>query len=176
MRDRVEAGTSLYFSGKVEKLLMSGDNQSVYYNEPQAMREYAISLGVPGEAIVMDSAGSRTYDTCYRAKAIFGVESALLVTQSFHLPRALFLCNALGVKAAGVEANNLNYRNRSLFFGMSVSSSPPSLLLWTFTLKNRPRFWGRHNRFSWIDPYNLSTRGWFAPPNRPKWALSVSES
>ena len=116
LRDRVETGANLYFSGKAEKLLMSGDNQSVYYNEPQAMRQYAISLGVPDEAIVMDSAGSRTYDTCYRAKAIFGVESALLVTQRFHLPRALFLCNALGVKAAGVEANNLNYRSSSLFF------------------------------------------------------------
>jgi SanA protein len=116
LRDRVETGASLYFEGKVEKLLMSGDNQSAYYNEPQAMRQYAISLGVPEEAIVTDSAGTRTYDTCYRAKAIFGVESALLVTQKFHLPRALFLCNALGVKAEGVEANNLNYRRSSLFF------------------------------------------------------------
>ena len=114
LRDRVETGASLYFSGKVEKLLMSGDNQVVEYNEPESMRLYAISLGVPEEAIVLDYAGRRTYDTCYRAKAIFGVESALLVTQKFHLPRALFLCNVLGVKAVGVEANNLNYRKSSL--------------------------------------------------------------
>jgi len=78
------------------------------------MREYAVSLGVPDEAITLDYAGRRTYDTCYRAKAIFGVESALLVTQKFHLPRALFLCNALGLKASGVEANNRNYWNSSL--------------------------------------------------------------
>lgn len=116
LRDRVQTGANLYFSGKVERLLMSGDNQSAYYNEPEAMRQYAISLGVPDEAIVMDSAGTRTYNTCYRAKAVFGLESALLVTQRFHLPRALFLCNALGVRAAGVEANNLNYRNSSLLF------------------------------------------------------------
>ena len=95
---------------------MSGDNQLIEYNEPQAMRQYAISLGVPDEAIVLDYAGSRTYDTCYRANAIFGVDSALLVTQKFHLPRALFLCNILGVKAYGVEANNLNYRGSSLLF------------------------------------------------------------
>lgn len=116
LRDRVETGASLYFSGKAEKLLMSGDNQVVEYNEPEAMRRYAISLGVPDEAIVLDYAGRRTYDTCYRAKAIFGVEGALLVTQKFHLPRALFLCNALGVKAVGVEANNNYYLKRSLFF------------------------------------------------------------
>lgn len=116
LRDRVETGASLYFNGRVEKLLMSGDNQLIEYNEPQAMRQYAISLGVPDEAIVLDYAGSRTYDTCYRAHAIFGVDGALLVTQKFHLPRALFLCNILGVKAYGVEANNLNYRGSSLLF------------------------------------------------------------
>ncbi len=114
LRDRVQTGVELYTAGKVEKLLMSGDNSSPYYNEPEAMREYAISLGAPNEDIVLDSAGSRTYDTCYRAKAVFGVEQALLVTQRFHLPRALFLCNSLGIEATGVEANNLNYRRVSL--------------------------------------------------------------
>lgn len=116
LRDRVESGAALYFSGKAGKLLMSGTSQGENYNEPQAMRLYALSLGVPDEAIVLDYAGSRTYDTCYRAKAVFGVENALLVTQRFHLPRALFLCNAMGVQAAGVEANNLNYRRSSLLF------------------------------------------------------------
>jgi SanA protein len=115
LRDRVETAASLYFSGRVEKLLMSGDNSFLNYNEPESMRQYAISLGVPESAIAMDYAGRRTYDTCYRAKAIFGMESALLVTQKFHLPRALFLCNALGLNAYGVEANNRNYRDGALF-------------------------------------------------------------
>ena len=114
LRDRVETAAALYFSGKVEKILMSGDNSYDYYNEPWAMKEYALSLGVPEEAIVMDYAGRRTYDTCYRARAIFGVEEALLVTQRFHLPRALFLCHALGIDSNGIEANNNNYRRRSL--------------------------------------------------------------
>lgn len=114
LRDRVETAASLYFNGKVEKLLLSGDNSLEFYNEPGAMREYALSLGVPDTAIAMDFAGRRTYDTCYRAKVIFGVDEALLVTQKFHLPRALFLCNALGLNAYGVEANNNRYRNGSL--------------------------------------------------------------
>ncbi|MGE5073386.1 MAG: vancomycin high temperature exclusion protein [Anaerolineae bacterium] len=117
LKDRVETGAQLYFAGKVEKLLMSGDNRTLEHNEPEAMRQYAIRLGVPSSAIVLDYAGRRTYDTCYRAKAIFGLGSALLVTQSFHLPRALFLCNALGLQAAGVQANNLRYW-------------PPLLLIW----------------------------------------------
>lgn len=114
LRDRVLTGADLYFSGKVDKLLMSGDNRFLNYNEPESMRQFALSLGVPEDAIVLDYAGRRTYDTCYRAKAIFGVESALLVTQKFHLPRALFLCNTLGLNAVGVEAINC-YWNGSPF-------------------------------------------------------------
>ena len=114
LRDRVETAAHLYFAGKVQKLLMSGDNRVETYNEPGAMRTYAMSLGVPAEAIVVDYAGRRTYDTCYRARAIFGLSSALLVTQAFHLPRALFECNALGVQAAGVAADNRHYSRLAL--------------------------------------------------------------
>lgn len=113
LRDRVETAAQLYFDGKVQKLLMSGDNRFVEYNEPEAMRQYAIDLGVPDQDIVLDYAGRRTYDTCYRARSIFGVDSAILVTQDFHLPRALYLCNALGVEAVGVKANNFYYRKIS---------------------------------------------------------------
>ena len=114
LQDRVETAAALYFRGKVKKILMSGDNRFEYYNEPGAMRQYALSLGVPDSAIALDYAGRRTYDTCYRARAIFGVKDALLVTQKFHMPRALFLCNTLGVNAYGVEANNNRYRKLSL--------------------------------------------------------------
>ncbi len=114
LRDRVETAADLYFAGKVEKLLMSGDNRFIYHNEPGAMREYALSLGVPDEDIVLDYAGRRTYDTCYRAGKIFGVRQAILVTQAFHLPRSLYTCNMLGVDAVGVAAGNRQYRPRSL--------------------------------------------------------------
>ena len=95
---------------------MSGDNRFMDYNEPDAMRRYALALGVPHEDIVLDYAGRRTYDTCFRAKTIFGVTKAILVTQNFHLPRALFLCNVLGVDGTGVAADNFTYRKRSLFY------------------------------------------------------------
>ncbi len=113
LRDRVEMAVRLYQAGKVEKLLMSGDNRFVEYNEPGSMREYAITLGVPAEDIVLDYAGRRTYDTCYRAIHIFDVRDAILVTQRFHLSRALFTCNSLGVHANGVPADNRYYRKSS---------------------------------------------------------------
>jgi SanA protein len=114
--DRVTTAANLYFTGKVEKLLMSGDNRFVDYNEPSVMRELALSLGVPDGAIVLDYAGRRTYDTCYRAKAIFGVTDAILVTQAFHLPRAIYLCNRIGVDSVGVRADLRDYRLSSVLY------------------------------------------------------------
>jgi len=116
LRDRVATAADLYFSGKVEKLLMSGDNRFDDYNEPAAMQTYALRLGVPEEAIVLDYAGRRTYDTCYRARAIFGLQEVILVTQAFHLPRAIYTCNALGVDAVGVIADRREYRRLARAF------------------------------------------------------------
>ncbi|MBK8824189.1 MAG: YdcF family protein [Anaerolineales bacterium] len=116
LRDRVETAVQLYQQSKVDKLLMSGDNRFVEYNEPEAMRQYALDLGVPDEDIVLDYAGRRTYDTCYRAKHIFQVDSAILVTQAFHLPRALFLCNWFGIESTGVEADNHYFLKRSRIY------------------------------------------------------------
>lgn len=113
LSDRMQTAVNLYQAGKVDKILASGDNRFVEYNEPEAMRQYALDHGVPNEDIVLDYAGRRTYDTCYRAKHIFGVDEAILVTQPFHMPRALFLCNSFGIKAVGVEANNQYFLKRS---------------------------------------------------------------
>jgi len=114
LRDRVETGVALYFDGKVKKLLMTGDNRFVEYNEPQAMKEYALELGVPETNIVLDYAGRRTYDSCYRAKEIFQVPRAIVVTQQFHIGRALYLCDQLGLDAVGVIANNRTYLRGTL--------------------------------------------------------------
>jgi SanA protein len=95
---------------------MSGDNRYVEYNEPAAMHAYALTLGVPEEDIVLDYAGRRTYDTCYRARDIFGLDQVILVTQDFHLPRALYTCNVLGVSALGVPADQRPYNQRSLTY------------------------------------------------------------
>jgi SanA protein len=116
LRDRVQSAVELYNSGKVNKLLMSGDNSYLDYNEPGAMREYALSLGVPERDIVLDYAGRRTYDSCYRAKYIFGINNAILVTQPFHLPRALYTCRNLGIEATGYAAENITYRKSSQLY------------------------------------------------------------
>ncbi len=105
LRDRVATAIDLYHAGKVESLLMTGDNQDPSYDEPGAMRRYAIERGVPAEAIRTDAYGLRTYDSCYRAREVFGVEAAILVTQDFHLDRALLLCESLGVQTVGVAAD-----------------------------------------------------------------------
>ena len=116
LRDRIATAADLFFSGKVQKILMSGDNRFIDYNEPGAMREFALTLGVPDSVIVLDYGGRRTYDTCYRANAIFGIQKAILVTQSFHLPRALYTCNRLGLEAIGVPSDRKDYRLGSLLF------------------------------------------------------------
>ena len=116
LRDRVRTASELYFNGTVQKLLMSGDNSTEYYDEPGAMKEFALSLGVPEGDIVLDFAGRRTYDSCYRAKAIFGLDHLIIVTQAYHLPRALFLCNAFDIQADGVPADDANYHRGSYTF------------------------------------------------------------
>ncbi len=110
LRDRMETAVQLYNAGKVQRIIVSGDNSVDHYNEPQAMMAYALQRGVPETAVQPDYAGLRTYDTCYRARHIFQVESAVLVTQEFHLSRALFTCQRLGVDAVGVAADLRPYR------------------------------------------------------------------
>jgi SanA protein len=109
---------------------MSGDNSTIYYNEPGAMKEYALELGVPEDAIVLDYAGRRTYDSCYRAGAIFGLQQATLVTQNFHLPRALYICRMLGISATGVKADQRMYRQGSIMW-WNLREVPATLVaLW----------------------------------------------
>jgi SanA protein len=131
LKDRVATAADLYFAGKVEKLLMSGDNRFVDYNEPQGMKDYAMSLGVPEDAIVLDYAGRRTYDTCYRARDIFEVHDAILVTSDYHQSRAIYICDALGVKAVGVPAERRFALSRRYLAWMQVREFPAALLaLW----------------------------------------------
>lgn len=136
VRDRVETGVRLYQSGTVSTLVMSGDNRVDSNHEPERMRDYAISRGVPPEAIVIDEAGLRTYDSCYRARHELGIQAAVLVTQSFHLPRALFLCRSLGVDAVGSSADLRSYSPRSLAW--SEAREVPALVLALWDVIRRP--------------------------------------
>ncbi|HEY9076935.1 MAG TPA: ElyC/SanA/YdcF family protein [Anaerolineaceae bacterium] len=127
LRDRVSTAVDLYKEGKIQKILMSGDNRYITYNEPGAMRAFAIDLGIPADDIILDYAGRRTYDTCYRAKVIFGLKRVILVTQDFHLPRALFTCNMLGLPAVGVPGDRRVYSSRSTFY-WDIREIPASLV------------------------------------------------
>lgn len=107
--DRVATAVDLYNGGKVSKLLMTGDNSTLDYNEVEAMRQSALQLGVPDKDIILDYAGFNTWDSCYRAREVFSLAEATLVTQRFHLPRAIYTCNHLGVKSIGITADRQPY-------------------------------------------------------------------
>ncbi len=102
LADRIEGAIGLYKLGRVKKLLMTGDNSSEDYNEVKAMAQYAQARGVPAGNIVLDYAGFSTYESCYRAKEIFGIKQAVLVTQRYHLPRAVYTCEHLGINVVGL--------------------------------------------------------------------------
>jgi vancomycin permeability regulator SanA len=102
LADRLDGGIALLRVHNVQTLLFSGDNGTVEHNELRAMLIYALAHHVPRSKIVLDYAGFTTQDSCYRAPRVFGVHSAVLVTQAFHLPRALYLCRREGMDAVGL--------------------------------------------------------------------------
>ena len=143
LQDRLDAAIELYWEGKVQKILLSGDNSPVDYNEPASMSQYVIQSGVPAIDVVPDYAGRRTYDSCLRAKQIFGVENLILVTQAYHLSRAIFLCQQLGLQVEGVAvrqsqynfARYLSWNIREIFASLAalwdVYIHPPQVILGT---------------------------------------------
>jgi vancomycin permeability regulator SanA len=127
LADRVATAADLYRGGVVQKILLSGDNRTPSHNEPEAMRQYALHLGVPNEDLVLDPAGTRSYDTCYRARFVFGVQEAILVTQDFHLPRVIYTCEGIGMRVVGVSADRRPARLLSQLF-WSAREVPASAL------------------------------------------------
>ena len=111
LRERLDKGIELYFAGVAPKILMSGDNQSdrETYNEVENMRRYCIAQGVPSEDIFCDHAGICTYDSAYRLYHVFGAHRAVVVSQQYHLYRALFDCASFGIEAVGVPADVEEY-------------------------------------------------------------------
>lgn len=112
LTDRLIVGTSLYKSGASPKLLMSGDHGRAEYDEVNAMKSFALEENVPSADIFMDHAGFSTYESIYRAKEVFGADKIIVVTQSYHLPRALYIAESLGVEAYGVSADVRSYRGQ----------------------------------------------------------------
>ena len=112
LHDRLSVGVSLYKSGASDKLLMSGDHSRTDYNEVGAMKDFAVSAGISSEDVFMDHAGFSTYESIFRAKEIFGAKKIVIVTQEYHLYRALYIADALGIEAYGVSADLRGYRNQ----------------------------------------------------------------
>jgi vancomycin permeability regulator SanA len=102
LADRVRAAVALFHAGRVEGLLMTGDHHRPEYDEVGAMRAAALAAGVPATAVTVDPEGLDTYDSCIRARTLLGVRAAVLVTQAYHLPRALYLCRHQGIDAVGL--------------------------------------------------------------------------
>ena len=128
LRDRLSVAVELYKLGKVKRILVSGDNRFEEYNEPQAMHDALVEdFGVHPGAVAVDYAGRRTYDTCARARSIWGVEDAILVSQSFHLPRAIWTCERLGIRSFGVSASLQPYVKETSF---ALREIPAILRAW----------------------------------------------
>lgn len=115
LQDRLDVAISLYKVGVAPKIIMSGDNGTASYNEVLAMKNYAIAQGVPSEDVFCDHAGFSTYESMYRAQKVFGVDRMVVVTQTYHLYRALYIGNALGMDVVGVASDLRQYQNQTQY-------------------------------------------------------------
>ncbi len=139
LRDRLDLGIALYKQGAAPKLLFSGDNGQVVYNEVNAMRKYAVNAGVPEEDIFLDHAGFSTYESVYRAKAIFDVDSMVVVTQKYHLYRTLYGCRRMGITALGAAAKDTN-KGQERREAREIMARDKDFVKWIF--KPQPTFMG----------------------------------
>ncbi|MDR3571660.1 MAG: ElyC/SanA/YdcF family protein [Candidatus Pacebacteria bacterium] len=104
LAERANAAIRLYEGGKVSKILVTGDNATTRYDEVNPVEHYLLAAGIPAQDIFLDHAGFDTYSSMYRAKTVFGATTAVIVTQDFHLPRAVFIARTLGMEAYGYDA------------------------------------------------------------------------
>ena len=140
LADRLSRGIELYFSRAAPKLLMSGDHGREEYDEVSVMKQYAVSADVPSSDVFMDHAGFSTYDSIDRAKEIFGADKIIIVTQEYHLYRAMYIAEALGIEAYGVSADLRSYRGQ---LGRDVREILARAKDWSFTIfKPEPKYLG----------------------------------
>ncbi|WP_394356470.1 SanA/YdcF family protein [Spiractinospora alimapuensis] len=139
---RLELAAELYFAGSVEVLLVSGDNSVDHYNETDTMRDFLEDEGVPAEHIAADYAGFSTWDSCARAREVFGVDAATVVTQDFHLPRAVRLCQSAGIDTVGVADSAISERTGGTIQGWVREVPAAVSALATMVLHPEPTFLG----------------------------------
>ncbi|MER7521259.1 ElyC/SanA/YdcF family protein [Streptomyces sp. NPDC126499] len=137
---RLDTAAELYRTGKVRVLLVTGDNSRTEYDEPGAMRRYLADRGVPDDRVVSDYAGFDTWDSCVRAKKIFGVDRAVLVTQDFHIKRAVALCGAAGVESYGVGVGEPH--DATWYYGTTRELAAAGKAALDAALRPDPRFLG----------------------------------
>lgn len=137
LAQRLDAALALYRAGTVGTLLLSGDNSDRFHDETRAMVRYVRERGVPAEAIQEDTAGLSTYDSSVRAHGVFGVRQAVLVTQRFHLTRALYIANSVGIDAWGVAADEGKPSTRRYALRETLSRVLALVMVW---LEAEPRY------------------------------------
>ncbi|MBN2712098.1 MAG: YdcF family protein [Planctomycetes bacterium] len=139
---RLGAALELYQLGKVKKILVSGDNRFTHYNEPERMKEWLVDKGVPESDVKCDYAGRRTLDTCARASGLWNLDEAILVSQRYHLPRALYLAEHFNLKAAGVSCDGEGF-----YYGKrnQIREMLARVLAWldVNVLDTEPEVWGK---------------------------------
>lgn len=140
LKDRLDVGILLYKKGIAPKLLLSGDHGQVRYDEVNAMKTYALEAGVPIDDIFLDHAGFSTYESVYRAKDIFQVEKAIIVTQGYHQPRALYGCDKMGIQAWGAAADQVRYRGQHMRDLREIAARDKDFVKWMF--KPEPTYLG----------------------------------
>lgn len=140
VEDRLLAALELYQADKVDKILLSGDHGTTAYDEVNAMRRFLEEKGIPPEDIFMDHAGFDTYDSMYRARDVFQVRSAVVVTQGFHLPRAVWLARRMGLDAEGVVADRWVYDGARYYAAREILARVKAFAEWA--VQRKPVFLG----------------------------------
>ena len=140
LKDRLEEGIGLYKGGASDRLLMSGDHGRKDYDEVNLMKQYAVEAGIPSENIFMDHAGFSTYESMYRARDIFQVKKIVIVTQNYHMYRALFVARSMGMEAYGVASDPRSYGGQLLRDVRELLARPKDLIY--TVVKPKPTYLG----------------------------------
>ncbi len=137
LRARLDVAHQLFDAGKVKAILVSGDG-TPHYDETDGMRNYLIERGVPAKRIVGDPAGFDTYDSCVRAKQVFGVNKVIVVSQTYHLPRALATCRAIGLEAWGVGDDTVKTNQEMWSYGTLRELGANLKMVWDVLSQRKP--------------------------------------
>ena len=141
LSERVDGAVRLYKAGRVRQLLMTGDNGRIGYDEPGAMRDAAVAAGVPATDIIVDDAGFDTYQSCFRLRSKFGITQAVLVSQNYHMPRALYVCRALGVDSVGYGVDSWGtYPGRTFVYIVREAGSDLKAFWQLYVVHSKPSF------------------------------------